>query len=378
MNKHNFLSLLIIFSIFISLKSYAVPYPERIEWRAEPNAFVISLYKAIFDQVSQDQNTINSLAARINSKPASRLKLFWLFINSEEYKNTMYGKQIREYQVYFEYVDSGNSVKNKYYFAKQPLGADIRVDGDYNYGIAASVRDYYATYDEKSIEYGQLTSLVEFDLFDNEDDSNSMTDYSGRSYKTVKIGTQVWMAENLAYEISGKQIDTNDKVGWSKNIANDGWCYHDKNNRHLGILYQWESAKIACPTGWHLPTYEEWNTLIKYLIVNGHNCDGTTSGDKTAKAMAAKINWKPSAIIGTPGNDQLSNNSSGFSALATGERGSWGYYIPPVGGYCSWWSSTESNTSEEAWMRGLGHTTSSVYRDEYSKDKGFCVRCVKD
>lgn len=389
MKKHHFLSLLVIFLIFTSSKSYAVPYPERIEWRAQPNEFVVSLYIGVLNRVQPDQNMINKLASRINSKPSSRLDLFWLFIRSNEYKATMYANQKKAYQVYYEYVNSGNSIMHRYYFAKQPSGADRSIKGSYNYGIAASIRDYYATYDKKSIEYGQLTTLVELgDLFDDyydnskgvNDPSESVTDRSGRTYKTVKIGNQIWMAENLAYEISGKQIT--DNTQWIRNNAYDGWCYYDNNNlsngNTYGILYQWEAAKIACPIGWHLPTDTEWNTLVKYLIANGYNYDGTTSGEKIAKALAAKINWSFASKAGTPGNNPASNNSSGFCGLAAGMRGS-NFNYPPGGRskYVNWWSSTESETYS-AWSRGLGYNTASVFRDDYGKKAGFCVRCVKD
>ena len=168
MNKYNFRFLLVLCLIIISIKTYAVPYPGRIEWRAEPKGFVISLYKAVFDKAVQDQDILNNLTSRVNSKPSSRLDLFWLFINSDEYKATMYANHKKAYQVYYEYVNSGNSVKHRYYFGKQPSGADRSIKGNYNYGIAAAIRDYYATYDEKSIEFGQLTFLVELgDIFDD-------------------------------------------------------------------------------------------------------------------------------------------------------------------------------------------------------------------
>ena len=360
MKKHHFLSLLVLFLIFTSLKSYAVPYPERIEWRAQPKEFVVSLYIGVLNRVQPDQNMINNLASKINSKPSSRLDLFWLFISSNEYKATMYANQKKAYQVYYEYVNSGKSIKHRYYFAKQPSGADRSIKGNYNYGIAAAIRDYHATYDKKSIEFGQLTFLVELgDLFDDyNDNSKGVTDPSGKNYKTVKIGNQIWMAENLAYEIPGKQIT--DDAQWMNNIASDGWCYYDNdklaNGNTYGILYQWEAAKEACPTGWHLPSDTEWKQLEMSLGMSQSNADGEE--------------WR-----GTDEGEKLKNSSS-FAALPYGRRNGYGNFIyKSILGF--WWTST--NTYHRAITFRYPTNDSPILRDNnWSSKSGNSVRCVKD
>jgi len=153
---NNIISLLVLFLITISIKSYG-QYPERIAWTAPPQEFVFSLYRGVLDAVPPNQEKLDELAYRINSKPSSRLDLFWIFINSKEYQATMYAKQEKEYQVYYQYVTVGSTIKHSYYFAKFPSGADMSLSGSYTFFVAAALRDYYASYDENSLQYFQPT-----------------------------------------------------------------------------------------------------------------------------------------------------------------------------------------------------------------------------
>ncbi len=162
----------------------------------------------------------------------------------------------------------------------------------------------------------------------------------GKTYKTVKIGNQVWMADNLAYMPS---------------IGNY-WAYDDDNSNvaKYGYLYDWETAKNVCPSGWHLPSDEEWTTLTDYL--------GKDAGTK----MKSTSGWK--------GNGN-GTNESGFSGLPGGVRYSYG--DGNIGYYGFWWSSSQSNASI-AWDRFLSYDSSNVFRYGNSKEGGFSVRCLRD
>jgi len=152
---------IIILSIFsISTKSFAVAHPEYINWRGSPRDFVISLYEGVLGEEINNQVIINNLASSINSNPQSRLDLFWRFINSDEYQSTMWAYQPREYQVYYEYVSDGNIEKYHYYIAKQPAGADMLTQGIYTFGVAMALRDFWATFVPRSIEFGQMLNFV--------------------------------------------------------------------------------------------------------------------------------------------------------------------------------------------------------------------------
>ena len=139
--------------------------------------------------------------------------------------------------------------------------------------------------------------------------------------------------------------------------------------------------KEFAPEGWHVPSDAEWTTLEEYLIANGYNYDGTTTGNKIGKAMASTTGWLSSTILGYPGNDQGTNNSSGFNAFPEGIRsydifwddGSFGSE-----GYSAiFWSSTENDT-DFAWDRILSNRYSYLNRNGNYKQSGFSVRFVRD
>lgn len=165
----------------------------------------------------------------------------------------------------------------------------------------------------------------------------------GKSYKTIKIGSQVWMAENLAY-----------KPG-----SGNYWAYgvDSSNVAKYGYLYEWETAKNVCPFGWHLPSEAEWTTLTDYL--GGEDVAGTK--------MKSTSGWK---------EDGNGTNESGFNGLPGGFRGSSGSYSLSLS-LGSWWSSSQSD-SNNAWARYLYYAFSFVSRHYYYKAGGLSVRCIKD
>ena len=199
----------------------------------------------------------------------------------------------------------------------------------------------------------------------------SITDSrDGQSYKTVTIGTQTWMAQNLNYETA------------------NSYCYSDtpSNCTKYGRLYTWAAAmdsagtwsangkgcgygktcsptypvRGVCPTGWHLPTQTEWKTL--FTAVGGFGTAGTK--------LKSTSGWNSSGN----GTDDYS-----FSALPAGYRGSNGDYAIE-GSRANFWSSTEVNSYYAYDAYGIYLYDNSDYAYLYSNDKdyGFSVRCVKD
>ena len=200
--------------------------------------------------------------------------------------------------------------------------------------------------------------------------SDCIKDVDGNIYKTVTIGTQTWMAENLKaskYNDGTTIPNVKDSLEWSK-LTTGAWCYYnndEKNNAKYGKLYNWYAVsktsngnKNVCPTGWHVPTDAEWEVLSDYL--------GGNAGGKLKEVDT--INWN------SP-NKQATNMSL-FSALPGGYRDSIGYdYDSSLFGY--WWSSTESS-ARGAWFRLLYFYLNQVNRFSFTKDFGLSVRCIKD
>ena len=213
------------------------------------------------------------------------------------------------------------------------------------------------------------------------DTANSFKDQrDGKVYRKVKIGNQVWMAENLAYLPAVSSPSSGSESAPFMYVYNyNGTDVHaaraTANYSTYGVLYNWPAAMTACPEGWHLPGDAEWTTLSEYLINNGYGYEG--SGDDIAKSMAAATSWDDSSITGTPGNHPAGNNSSGLSMLPGGMRtGSASFAGMGLQGY--WLSATESTTEFYIWYRRLLHTISSLNRNDYYKGNGYSVRCVKD
>ena len=187
-------------------------------------------------------------------------------------------------------------------------------------------------------------------------------DRDGTTYKWVQIGTQKWMAENLNYDVEGSKCYNNSADSCAK----------------YGRLYNWSTAmggkpssstnpsgvQGVCPAGWHIPSDDEWTTLMDY--VGGALFAGTK--------LKSSTGWRSSS------NVPVGTNEYGFTALPGGGGYSDGYFIyAGINGL--WWSATEYN-ADNAWYRNMYYLSGTVYRyyADYNTDKAslFSVRCVAD
>ena len=191
----------------------------------------------------------------------------------------------------------------------------------------------------------------------------------GKSYNTVQIGTQCWMAENLNV---GTRIDgVNNQTD---NGIIEKYCFNNNETPRCdldGALYQWnemmqystvEGSQGICPTGWHLPTDLEWCELENFADTGPIISCNATLWRGTDVDKHLKVGWG--------GGD----NSTGFSAIAGGERIGGGSF-QNIFGKAYFWTSTESGGG--AWERILRGGAQS-FRFATGKDKGFNCRCVLD
>ena len=203
---------------------------------------------------------------------------------------------------------------------------------------------------------------------------NELRDADGNTYKTVIIGTQEWMAENLRttkYN-DGSNIPyvPNDDV-WKQldNGENAAYCWSngDINNKFpYGALYNGYTVDTGklCPTGWSIPGLAEWETLLTFL--------GTDPGYKMKTT---------GSLTGGDGlwgfTDGNTTNSSGFSSVPAGYRDNSNSSYSNVGINNMMWTSTE-NTSQNLLVKWTYMGDGDVYTSNFSKAKGYSVRCIKD
>jgi uncharacterized protein (TIGR02145 family) len=215
----------------------------------------------------------------------------------------------------------------------------------------------------------------------------TVKDADGNKYNTVKIGSQVWMVENLKttkYNDGTSIPNVTDNDTWS-NLTTGAYCNYvnlESNSSTYGRLYNWyavNTGKLA-PVGWHVPSEDDWTILENYLIANGYNYDGTLDVNKIAKSLCAKTNWALSSEAGTPGYAPENNNRSGFTALPGGYLSNYSGPFNYIGEYGFWWSSTEySNNTDQAYRASLKFNINGLGRSFSNyKGNGFSVRLVRD
>lgn len=197
-----------------------------------------------------------------------------------------------------------------------------------SYSQEEKTSDALSQKDNSSGEYGSFT--------DRRD---------GNVYRTIQIGEQIWMADNMKFKTPYES--------WAYNLS-------DSNANKYGLLYTWKSAILACPGGWKLPSDTDWYQLINHL-----------GGVEEAGRKLLNIEsggWFES--------DNSSFNESGFSALLAGYRGTSGNFLDKDV-LTFYWTSTPENDFF-AWTYGLYVNYNGMYRNLSSKGFAASVRCLKE
>ncbi|MBN1820032.1 MAG: hypothetical protein JXR31_14775 [Prolixibacteraceae bacterium] len=245
----------------------------------------------------------------------------------------------------------------------------------------------------KTKQFTLLSVILLFFIFGcdknsfEKNDSGTFTDErDNNKYKWIKIGEQIWMAENLAYLPEINLLDNrsetearyyiNGYYGTDLNAAKE-----TENYKFYGVLYNWTAACEVCPSGWHLPSDDEWKELERTIGIEEEQLD-LWMDDRRGVGIGTKLKstegWIGSSYGEMNGNG---TNDFGFNALSGGYSTN-GTVPPGEEGY--WWTSTNefhenTNTTENyPWARTLKYYHTYVDRQFFTKNFGFSVRCVKD
>jgi uncharacterized protein (TIGR02145 family) len=197
-----------------------------------------------------------------------------------------------------------------------------------------------------------------------------VTDIDGNIYHTVKIGTQVWMLENLnaSHYRNGEIIPeakTDEEWKEAGTMNQSAWCYYN-NKLENGKLYNWYAVtnqRNICPVGYHIPTHAEWKILTDFLNIES-GAGGKIKEDGTS-------HWESLSTE--------ADNSSNFSPVPVSFRNWDGSFNSDDGDYCTWWSSTDRGTIG-AWGRDrdMNYYLCRVAWHGNNRTNGFSVRCIKD
>ena len=172
----------------------------------------------------------------------------------------------------------------------------------------------------------------------------------GKGYKIIKIGRQLWMAENLNYEYNNKSARSS--------------CYDDdlKNCFKYGRLYNWKAAQNVCPQGWHLPSKDEFETLFEYV-------GGSKLAGKHLKSANDWIDYEEESRIGS--------DSYGFRALPAGDGDGSGHYTA-LGVSTSFWSSSQDSLNRVLYASMVFASNAASCVPGIITNRRYSVRCLKD
>lgn len=245
-------------------------------------------------------------------------------------------------------------------------------------GLSQELSVEFTPADQESFSQATQTAVINVNpggvssaQFNSSLEYGSVLDASGYTYKTIPIGNQTWMAENLRtvnYR-NGEEIDLVIDNGEWIGLSSGAFSNYE-NTEDLdeiathGRLYNWfavtDTRNIA-PEGWHVATAEDWNTLATFL--GGE----AVAGGKLKESGAAHWNSPNTGA----------NNSSGFTALPSGRREYVDGSFINTGFNGFWWTSTAYNP-DYSWYRQLNYDGAFINPANFHKQYGFAVRCVKD
>ncbi len=259
------------------------------------------------------------------------------------------------------------------------------------YGLSENSTYYVRAYAQNSVGVGYGNEIVFVtDIYPN---CGILTDSrDANTYKTVTIGNQCWMAEDLRFlpEVTGANAEWDtDEPGYAvygytgeENSVIDAILLDTYQD--YGALYNWSAAQTACPGGWHLPTVDEWQVLLDYMyneygIENQDVTNGACTALKSCRLNNSPLGCSCNAeehpfwIYGT---SKYGQNLFGFSSIPSGQRRNTGIYQALGSSVCYW--TPQEDTDGNAFCQYVYNSYGDVRRMSYDKKYGLSIRCVKD
>jgi uncharacterized protein (TIGR02145 family) len=304
-----------------------------------------------------------SLSPGLQTFRISGIKLGMYFLkvtgNNYSYSSKLLSQSNREGEARIEYVSSVN-----YSVDKQLKNSAATIEMPYTEGDRLLYKISSGKYSAVTIDVPTGSKTITSNFV-------ASTDADNNSYSTVKIGNQVWMAENLKttrYNDGTSIPRETDNTAWQHlSTPAIAWLNNDSSTNHnmYGVLYNGfavGTGKLA-PKGWHIPTDAEWDTLVSYLggssVAGGKLKESGTSHWLSPNTGASN----ESGFTALPGSEHEGAGSSGFGQLG---NSAW------------WWSSTQNSSNNSAGFLSVSSDYESIFKMSLIRTMGFSVRCIKD
>jgi len=328
---------------------------------------ILSVFLPLLISCKKSSDTTTSYTPTIAANSASYIGQRWATVNGV----VKISYKIPE--VYFEYDTNSTSFSLSILATPDTINPDVSTTVRANLtGLAPNTLYYYrlklvsstGTLYSSELSFTTTNPGKSVITFNPDLAYGSITDIDNNAYKTIIIGTQTWMAENLktTHYNNGTAIPfIPDATTWSSSTT-PGYCWYKNDSVVYGALYNWYAASAGniCPAGWHVPSDDEWTTLTNFI--NGDSIAGSKLKEN------GTTHWL--------NPNSSSTNEGGFTALP-------GRYINISGTYGNmnrtgyWWALPEAS-SVDGYFRLMFYNTKNVSRNNSSKTSGFSVRCIKN
>jgi len=245
-------------------------------------------------------------------------------------------------------------------------------------GLSSASNYFVRTYAQNKVgvSYGnEIEFTTTYTILSNS--GQAVTDIDGNTYETLVLGNgQTWMTENLRVSScsDGTPItNIQNNNDWSS-LNTSAWSFYNNNSNYetpYGKLYNWHSVISCdvCPTGWRVPSIEDFNELVNYLDPNSNKTEMINDAGSKMKTLGT-LYWA--------GDNTNATNESGFSAIPGGSRTMDGTFSLTFDHYARYWTINEDGSSIGAYGAFISYSSSSLQVMGFHKTEGLSIRCIKN